>query len=203
MNARSLLALAGAASLLAACGRGDAREAAPAAPVAGVVDSAFTPAQALARFRAETPGAPVTALDDGSAPSRDSLVARFVVALERGDSAAFAPMLLTRREFADVYYETDPQALPPYELPPETMWMQMQSHSAQGLGRALLKYGGRPLGFHGYRCEGERVQGENRISTGCVLELRPRGGEPVTVRLFGGVMERGGRYKFLSYANGL
>lgn len=183
-----------------ACGRGEAREGTP--PPAAPVDSARATREALARFRAETPGT-AAELGGAFATDRDTLVARVVRALERADTLAFEPMAVNRAEFAYLYYESNPQSRPPYELPPELMWMQMLEHNRKGVLRALDRFGGKPLGLRGYACEGEERQGENRVFTGCILRLRPEGGDTVSIRLFGAIIERGGRYKVLSYANDL
>jgi hypothetical protein len=54
------------------------------------------------------------------------------------------------------------------------------------------------------RCDAEpTIQGENRIWGGCTATMREGGGAPVTAKLFGAILERGGRFKILSYANDL
>ncbi|HKP74484.1 MAG TPA: hypothetical protein VJT67_03025, partial [Longimicrobiaceae bacterium] len=135
--------------------------------------------------------------------NRDSLVRRFVAALESADSAAFMPMMLSRAEFAWLYYETDPQAKPPYELPPELMWTQQMQQGERGISRALGRYGGRPLAFRGYACARDEARGPNHVWTDCRLSVAGADGNRAEVRLFGGIVERGGRYKLLSYANEL
>lgn len=191
-------ALALAAALAAGCQGGGARDA-DAAPAAA--DSARPASVALAAFRAGLP--PVRELGGAWQPTRDALVERFAQALEHADTAAFMPMMMSRAEFAYLYYETNPQARPPYELPPELMWMQGMQQGEKGIGRALARFGGRPLHYRGYRCEREERQGRNRVWTGCRLDIATADGARVTPRLFGGIVERDGRYKILSYANEL
>lgn len=182
---------------LGACRGADARARAAAAPV----DSARPAARALAQFRQ---GLPETReLGGGFATNRDSLVARFVRALERADTTAFSPMMLSRAEFAWLYYETDPQAKPPYELPPEVMWMQSIQQGERGIGRALARFGGRPLAYQGFACDRHAPRGPITVWTGCSVSVLGEGGQRVSVQLFGGIVERGGRYKLLSYANDL
>jgi len=193
---RWIAALALAA--LAGCGRGEAAETdARAVPV----DSARPMKLALDAFRAGLP--PTRELGGSYAADRDSLVRRFVSALERSDTAAFMPMMMSRAEFAWLFYEHDPQSKPPYELPPEVMWMQGMQQGERGIARALRDHGGRALALAGYACERQEPRGAARLWTGCLLDLRREDGSREKVRLFGGILEHGGRYKFSSYANDL
>jgi hypothetical protein len=195
MNSRrAVLVLALA---VGACRGGDAGGASAAVPV----DSARPATRALAAFRA---GLPETReLGGAYATERDSLVARFAQALQRADTAAFMPMMMSRAEFAWLYYPYDPQSRPPYELPPELMWEQTMAQGERGITRALQRFGGRPLQHRGYACGQEAVRGPNRVWTDCRLDVLDAAGRRVKVRLFGGIVEHGGRFKLLSYANEL
>ncbi|MFZ5625169.1 MAG: hypothetical protein ACOY71_12200 [Gemmatimonadota bacterium] len=199
MTRRVLRLVAGAACIaaLAAC-RSDRRM---AAQQAGIVDSAIPREVALARFQASAKR--VDSLT-GGLPSRDSLIASFVRALERRDTTALRSMLLTRDEFAFLYYPTSAQGLPPYDLSPQLMWFMMEVNSAKGLARALEERGGRSLHYAGYRCYGSSTrEGENTLWGPCtILRVQPQG-DTVEERLFGQVIERGGRWKFGTYANKL
>lgn len=196
MTSRSFAALAAVLLGLTACRGGDAE-----ARAAVTVDSARPASGALAQFRQSLPETRV--LGGGFATDRDTLVARFVSALERADTSAFSPMMLDRAEFAWLYYETDPQAKPPYELPPELMWMQSMQQGERGIGRALARYGGRPLAFRGYTCERHEDRGSIEVWTDCRMDVVSDGGARMNVRLFGGIVEHAGRYKLLSFANEL
>ena len=180
---------------LAACG-GDAG-AARAAP-ARVVDSIVPGEVAIARFREGIPE--VTALV-GGAPTRDALVGRFVRALEGRDTTALTGLLLSRAEFAWLYYPTNPQALPPYDVAPGLMWELISLESRKGLRRAMETYGGASLELAGYSCDARQSrQGENVVTGPCVVRLAAGPGT-VELRLFGLIVERAGRHKFVSYAN--
>jgi len=184
----------------AACGEAHSKPA-PHAAAAAYVDSALPIQELLRRFRADLAAAPA-GLTNG-APSRDALVARFVAALEHADTIALEGLAIDRAEFAYLYYPDSPLSRPPYELAPGLMWFQLQGNSRKGALSALRLRGGRPLGVIGYRCdEPAQTQGENRVWSRC--EVRHRWGDTtLSERLFGGIIERGGRYKLLGYANGL
>lgn len=92
----------------------------------------------------------------------------------------------------------------PYELSPAFLWFYMQENSEKGIARALRRYGGRPLGYAGHRCETEpQVEGGNRIWTECIILRATTPADTIGERLFGSIVERDGRFKFVSYANSL
>jgi hypothetical protein len=185
--------LAGAA---AACDRGTVARAAPVR-----VDSVVPRDVALARFR-EGLREP-TGLSGGAA-SREALVGTFVRALERRDSATIAVLALDRAEFAWLYYPTSPEARPPYDLEPGLMWFLLEGRSRQGLTHLLEERGGRPLGYLEHACEGApRLEGANSVWAPCVVVRLQAPGDTVGERLFGAIVERGGTFKFVSYANSL
>ncbi len=206
MTMKSLLPLLFVITMVAfsGCGSGNAvaGEAAGEPVAGGVVDSIFPIEEEIRRFRATLPEHPQAL--SGTAPSRDALVVRFVSALEASDTAALRRMELTRAEFAYLYYPTTQFAQPPYELSPALVWYRLESYSSRGLGRALDRFGGRPLRATGHACEANPlVQGDNRIWHGCVLQAHDAADRPVPLPLLGPILERDGGFKMLSYANGL
>ena len=154
----------------------------------------------MRRFRENLPV--VSALENAE-PTRDSLVRRFVGAVERSDTTALRGMVMTRAEFAHLYFPTSPHARPPAQQPPALVWFLHTRNSEKGVGRVLDRFGGRRVGLRGYTCaSAPRVEAENRIWDDCQLHIGT-GGDTATVRLFGGVIERDGRFKMLSYSNDL
>jgi hypothetical protein len=192
-------ALLGASAWAAlACDRPDAQ--AKAAP-RRVIDSVIPREEALRRFRTNLE--PVEALEGGRG-SRDSLVAAYVEALGARDTAALAAMAISRAEFGYLYYPTTPQSRPPYNLAPELMWFLLEQRSNGGLRKALQVYGGQGLTLLDYDCgSGESVEGENTVWGPCQVRFRRAEGDTVSRRLISQIIRRGGRYKFLSYANKL
>lgn len=197
---RWLLPLAVSATiLLAACGgRGDDPVPPRASP--GVVDSTLPIAEEIRRFVATVDSLP-RALRHG-APDRESLVRAFVRAVERRDSLALPGLILQRDEFIALYYPSTSFTAPPYELSPSLVWFQMQNRSSRGITRLLQRDGGRPLGYLGTTCpDTGRVEGANRIWDRCTVRVRDSSGVMRERRLFGGMMEREGTWKFLTFAN--
>ena len=197
------LALATALLSTACDSAADARSADGAvmgAPTPGVVDSVFPPEEAMRRFRESLPA--VSTLQHAE-PTRDSLVRRFVRSIETRDTTALRAIVMTRAEFAYLYYPASPHARPPAQQPPALVWFLHAQNSEKGVGRALDRFGGRGMRVRGYTCaQPPRLEAENRIWDDCRLHVG-RGADTATLRLFGGIIERDGRFKLLSYSNDL
>ena len=167
----------------------------------GAVDSVVSRDTAMARFQRNLPS--VTSLT-GGAPSRDLLVHRFVTALESRDSVALRSLLLDQSEFGRLYFPTTSQGRPPYNLTPQLMWFMIEGQTSNGYRKLLQRRSGKPLRVLGYQCDGQaRREGENTVWGPCVVLRQAETGDTLAERLFGQILERGGRYKFLSYANKL
>jgi hypothetical protein len=173
------------------------------APATGrVVDSVFPIAEEIRRFQATLADTPV-ALSEG-APTLDLLVERFLGAVERADTAALRPLVLSRAEFGVLYYPHTRFTERPYELSPSLLWFQVQNGQSRGLTRLFQRLAGRDLRRHGYRCEDEpRAEGPNRVWEECRVVLEGAGADTASLRLFGTVLERDGVFKFVSLANEL
>lgn len=189
------------ALLICACDGSKHRSTAPGTPVesAGPIDSILPMAEALRRFMADLPR--VSALEGGAA-SRDELVAAFVRAVERNDTAAIGRMHVSRAEYAYLYFPTSIYMEEPYRQPPATAWLLNAGNSEKGASRVLRRLGGHELGWRAYRCSTQAREGDNSFFGACTVEYRdPQEGTRVSRKLFGSIIERDGRYKFLSYAN--
>ena len=165
------------------------------------VDSAVPREVALARFQQASQRA--TALV-GGAPSRDALVRAFVRALETKDTASLRRLVISRGEFAYLYYPTSAQGLPPYSLSPDLYWFMTVQQSNRGVYHLVTELGGKHLPYAGYHCQGDStVEGENTLWGPCLIYTLQHGGDTLSQRLFGPIVARGGQYKFLSYSNKL
>lgn len=166
-----------------------------------VVDSILPVAEELRRFRASLPGDSAVALTGGSS-SRDALVRRFVRALVSRDTADLQAMAVRSREFADLYYPESPYTHAPYRQPPALAWSLIQNPSTSGLTRLVRRLGGTSIEYVDHRCEPRPVrEGRNTRYTGCLVRIVDERGDTVTKRYFGSILERDGRFKFLSYTN--
>jgi hypothetical protein len=189
------------AAALCACAQGEGR---PPAPEAATPTAAAVPTveqlvdSSLRSFRQ---GLPTTTRLDGGAESRDALVARFTRAAAAGDTAALRTLLVTRAEYAWLYFPDARLAKPPYGIDPGFLWLQLASNTDRDLPKAVGAVAGG--GYGGHRCEGDvAVEGPNRLHERCLVAVT-RGARVDTLSLFGSILERDGRFKFLSYANRL
>lgn len=167
-----------------------------------VVDSMLPMDEMLGRFRSDL-GAPTVHLGTGAADSREALVRGFVEALTGQDSAALGAMHIDRAEFAWLWFPASKFATAPYELPPDYLWFQMTAESNKGISRALRLFdgGGR---YAAHDCASAPVeQGGNRLWERCEVRWVAGDGTEERFRLFGSIIEREGRFKFVSYANPL
>lgn len=201
--------------LLSACAAGgDPAAGPPAAPGSGapaagagvsapapapVVDSILPLEEEIRRFRLNAPGTP-TGLEGGES-SRDGLVRRWVRAVETSDTAAIRGMLLTAEEFITFYYPASRFTEGPYRQSPRLLWFLMSSNSSQGAIRVLQRHGGQPFGFRSYTCGTEEMLGTMRTWSDCRIQRKLEDGRDAEMRFFGGIIERQGTYKFLSYAS--
>lgn len=198
------LLIALAALAVAACDRASqASDAAPAERRPEVhVDSILPIDTLLARFRATLPDTPRTLA--GGERSPESITRRLLSALQEQDTATVRRLVLSRAEFAWLYYPHTRFTKPPYEMGPELLWLQMGAASEKGAVRLLRRYGGSRLRFEAIDCpDSVTVEGPNRIRVGCTVRFAAADSAARSLRLFGGLLERDGRYKFVSYANDL
>ena len=197
----TLKALLGAAAIaaLAACGSPDARADLPES--GRVVDSILPREEALRRFREGL--APVDSLA-GGAGSRDELVAAFVRAIAAADTAAIARMAVSRAEFAYLYYPTAVEGKPPYDLEPGLMWFTLYERSNEGARKRPEALRRPPDAPARLRLRQRRApRGPEHDLRAVRRALEDEAGDTVSVRLFSKILERDGRFKFLSYANPL
>lgn len=165
-----------------------------------VVDSILPMEEYERRFREELPR---TASLENGIPALDMLAGRFLEAVGNRDSLALGRLMVSRAEFAWLVFPQHRYRLPPYELDPGILWMQMTAASAKGLARVMERHGGQRLALRDLRCEPDTLQfapGPLRAWSGCTLDYQA-GDSLLSRRLFGTVVEHHGTFKLLGYAN--
>jgi hypothetical protein len=86
---------------------------------------------------------------------------------------------------------------------PQLNWFLNVASSEKGITRVVTRYGGSSVEYAGYECpDFARTDGGLSFWDGCVLSSEQEDGLR-RMRLFGSIIERGGQYKFYSYANDL
>lgn len=115
------------------------------------------------------------------------------------DTAALNRLRITAAEFAYLYYPDARLAHPPYGLSPQIMWTQISSQSDRGLQRLLARFKGKKLQIRSLDCRPPDRQNGIVIHE-CGVKTAS---STASQRLFGSILERNGRFKFVGYANGL
>ena len=186
------------AAMLTACEGANGADATPRVPGA-VVDTVHPPEVSLQRFRAGLVE-PADPLGDGEA-SLEALAGGWVAAVETNDTATLRRLVIDRAEFAWLYYPASAFSHRPLYQPPELVWFRLQANSEKGIVRVLRRLGGSDMKFRGVECPSPpRIEDRNRIWEYCGVR-RDEAGVIRTDILFGGILERSGRFKFISYAN--
>lgn len=165
-----------------------------------VIDSIFPVHEELRRFRAAHPGDSATTFAAGSS-SRSELVRRFLTALSTRDTSALRTFAVQAREFSDLYYPDSPYSHPPYKESPEFAWRLIQAPSSAGLTKLLNRIAGKPLAYVSDTCDPKVLrEGKTTRFAGCLVRV-VIDGDTAMKRFYGSIVERGGKYKFLSYTN--
>jgi hypothetical protein len=179
---------------------GHGTDAENAAAAATVVDSIRPLAEELRLFRATLPDHP-DRLSAG-ASSIDELVGALVTAVNAGDAEGVARLALTRSEFAYFHYPHTRFTSSPYELSPALVWYQLVNHSGRGMTRLFTTFESRHLLVGDTTCEDPAPFGAGWVHD-CIATVLDANNEWVDVRIFGSILERDGRFKFVSFANDL
>ena len=82
------------------------------------------------------------------------------------------------------------------------IWRTIENPSQSGFIRLIRRSGQIPTKLFDYSCTGKtETQGKNRFISGCILRVIDKKGETTSHRYFGSIIERGGKYKIVSYRN--
>jgi hypothetical protein len=103
---------------------------------------------------------------------------------------------VTKPELAYLVYPELPVSRAPYRQPPEIAWLLMQASTGGAISKLVNKAADR-FELLGYRCAvAPEIEGAVTVTRGCVVRVREDGTER-ELRLFGRIVERGGRWRFL------
>ena len=150
----------------------------------------------LLRFRAGLDSPAVLA----GAATREQLLQSFFTALRGGDRHALESLAITRAEFAYLVFPDSKWAKPPYNQPPHIEWLLLSQQSESGLTRLLRRAPRFELVSHACSSPPE-LDGAVRYWPGCLVRVRDSG-QVRDLKLFGAIVEIGGRYKFRDFNNG-
>lgn len=140
---------------------------------------------------------------ENAEPSMQRAVARFARIVNDRDTADLRRFVMSRREFAYLYYPTSHYTRRPTLQEPGLAWFLQLQHSEKGATRLMNRFADAPLQLVSNDCKAPpKTEGANRLWFDCVQRIVERS-DTTLIRLFGGMIERNGRFKLFSYSNDL
>jgi hypothetical protein len=135
-----------------------------------------------------------------SQESPEALARAVLVAIERRDAEALNNLALNEDEFREHVWPELPASRPERNLPLSYVWGDLHQKSNAALGQTLARHGGRKYELRAVRFTGEATEYSSyRVMRKSEVTVRdPQGGEQ-NLRVFGSVIEKGGRFKVFSY----
>jgi hypothetical protein len=184
-------------SCLVACRPGDG---VASRHVEQVVDSVMPREEALRRFR---DGVTEVRELSGGAASREALAKAVMGALAARDTARLRDLRLTKAEYAWLYYPTAAQGLPPYDLAPDLYWFTLEGRNGSALRTLLEEPASAGARYLRHDCgTASQREGDNTLWGPCTLWSVTTGGDTPASRALSLVIERGGKWKVVSYSAG-
>lgn len=136
----------------------------------------------------------------GGAATPQELAAQVLAAFAAGDRARLVEMGLSEDEFRRNVWPHLPAARPERNLPFDYVWGDLRQKSLNSLDQALARVRGETLALQAISFRGDTSQyGTATIRRESVLVVRGSDGTVREVRLFGSLIEQGGRCKVFSY----
>ena len=131
-----------------------------------------------------------------------SLIEAFARTVATSDTTRLRTMVMTRQEFAWLYYPTSRYTRAPTLQEPALAWFLHVQQSQKGATRLLNRFGGQPMRVLSNTCAAPVTEGLNRVWHDCMQRVIS-GTDTLQLRLVGGIYERDGAFKILTYANDL
>jgi len=140
----------------------------------------------------------------GGASSPRRLVEHVLDAVADRDTAALLSMLVDADEYDRIVYpELGAHYVAARDTRSETrqfLWENQRLDALKGMRSAMRELGGRRLSFVTIEfTEGEQRYPSYRLMEGGVVSVVDADGTPATLHMLGTMIEKGGRYKLLSY----
>jgi hypothetical protein len=132
--------------------------------------------------------------------SPEALSRAVLAAIEKRDTGALLALAIDKEEFTEQVWQELPAARPERNLSPAFVWGDLNQKSNITLRGTLTAHGGRKYQFISIRFLGETTQYDSyRVHRESELTVKDADGVERQIRVFGSVLEKGGRYKAFSY----
>lgn len=137
----------------------------------------------------------------GTQPSVEALATAVLDAVAGRDEAALGRLSLDEGEFRAVVWPELPASRPERNLPVEYVWGDLDQKSRAKLAEMLANHGGRRYTLVSVEFTGGDTRYESFVvHRNSRLRVRDAGGEELSLRLFGSVLQTSdGRFKVFSY----
>jgi len=134
------------------------------------------------------------------APTADALARDVLHALAQRNLPRLRELAVNETEFSAVVWPELPAARPERNLPREYVWGDLRGKSEAGLRRVVTASGGRPFSLVRVQFTGGTTPYRSYlIHRAASVTVFGEDGREETLRLFGSVLERAGRFKVFSY----
>ncbi|MGH9463124.1 MAG: hypothetical protein ACRD1X_18085 [Vicinamibacteria bacterium] len=121
-------------------------------------------------------------------------------ALEASDYEALRSYALNEEEFRRVVWPELPASRPGRNVPLSYAWGDLDQKSTNRLRGLVASRGGQPYELSQVGFEGETTRYETfKVHRDSILVIQSERGGVATLKLFGSMIERDGRYKLFSY----
>ena len=132
--------------------------------------------------------------------SPEALAQAVLTAIEKRDVDALHALALNREEFTERVWPELPAARPERNLSPAFVWGDLNQKSNIMLRETLAAHGGKHYELVSIRFLGETTPYESyRVRRESELTVKDPEGATRQIRVFGSMIEKGGRYKVFSY----
>jgi hypothetical protein len=132
--------------------------------------------------------------------SAEYLTVALLTALERRDEARLRELVLSEEEFREIVWPELPASRQERNLPFSYVWGDLRQRSDAALAGLLGQYGGQKLVATDVHFRGGSTQYQSFIMyLAPTLRVVDDKGLDHELRLFGSIVEHGGRFKLLSY----
>ena len=132
--------------------------------------------------------------------SPEALSRAVLAAIETRDADALRSLALNKDEFTEHVWPDLPAARPERNLSSSFVWGDLNRKSNIMLRGTLTAHGGKPYALVSVRFLGETTQYDSyRVHRESELTVKESDGTERQIRVFGSMIEKGGRYKVFSY----
>ena len=138
---------------------------------------------------------------DWGLESPQAVAEAVVAALDARDVRALERLSVNEQEFRELVWPRQPAARPERNIPWDYAWRSLAGRSRHQLRGRLSEWAsGQRFTVVALKFAGETTDyGDYRVHRRSVVTLRDVAGRLETVRVFGSIIEQGGRYRVFSY----